>query len=100
MGAALALQRGGHAGQPVTLSRHPRMHFPVTAHVVALAPPRGMKASWEQREELQGWNKRELSLGQHRPCQQDISSQRLRAEPRTFLELEGEQWLRANPPAL
>lgn len=59
-----------------------------------------MKASWEQREELQGWDKRELSLGQHRPCQQDISSQRLKAEPRTCLELEGERGLRANPPAL
>lgn len=66
----------------------------------APAPPRGMKASWEQREELQGWDKRELSLGQHRPCQQDISSQRLKAEPRTCLELEGERGLRANPPAL
>lgn len=84
----------------MTLSRHPRMHFPVTAHIVALAPPRGLQASWEQREELQGWDKRELSPGQHRPCQQDISSQRLRAEPRTCLELEGERGLSTNPPAL
>lgn len=37
-------------GQPVTLSRHPRMHFPVTAHIVALAPPRGLKASWNKGE--------------------------------------------------
>lgn len=73
----------------MTLSCHPRMRFPVTAHIVPLAPPRGLKASCEQREELQGWDKRELSPGQHRPCQQDISSQRLRAEPRTRLELEG-----------
>lgn len=84
----------------MTLSRHPRMHFPVTAHIVALAPPRGLEASWEQSEELQGWDKRELSPGQHRPCQQDISSQRLKVEPRTCLELEGERGLRAKPAAL
>lgn len=102
--AALALHRGGHEGRRPRAARDalsPSANaLPCHCTYRGSGTAAGTESQLEQRGELQGWDKRELSPGQHRPCQQDISSQRLRAELRTCLELEGERGLRANPPAL